>query len=347
MSKSKLERSRTEIGIEIDRVTDVTSTDFPGHWPGEDNSWDLEKFKSVFKIQPKKLDGDDLEFDLIHVDASIANAFRRILIAEIPTMAIEYVYVGNNTSVIQDEVLAQRLGLIPIKAHPDLFEWYISAPEGEDTNPTDQDTIVLSLRALCERNPNAKKDETDPLKLYSNAHILAGDIKWESQGRQSEWFAGNPIDVVNKDILIAKLRPGQEIDITMHAIKGIGKDHAKFSPVSTASYRLLPTIHITSPITGADARKFQKCFPKGVIDLIERNGEKVAVVRDTRKDTVSRECLRYDEFKDKVKLGRIRDHFIFSIESTGIMAPDELFIKSVQILREKCLRLKRDIAGGI
>ena len=63
-----------------------------------------------------------MEFDLIGVDASLANAFRRILLAEIPTMAIEKVYVYNNTSVIQDEVLAHRLGLIPLKANPNQFK---------------------------------------------------------------------------------------------------------------------------------------------------------------------------------------------------------------------------------
>ncbi len=38
-------------------------------------------------------------------------------------MAIEKVYVANNTSVIQDEVLAHRLGLIPLKANPSLFKF--------------------------------------------------------------------------------------------------------------------------------------------------------------------------------------------------------------------------------
>jgi DNA-directed RNA polymerase I and III subunit RPAC1 len=64
-----------------------------------------------------------MEFDMIGIDASIANAFRRILLAEIPTMAIEKVYINNNTSVIQDEVLAHRLGLIPLKADPTKFKF--------------------------------------------------------------------------------------------------------------------------------------------------------------------------------------------------------------------------------
>jgi len=64
-----------------------------------------------------------MEFDLVGIDASIANAFRRLLLAEVPTMAIETVFVFNNTSVIQDEVLSHRLGLIPIKADPSNFGW--------------------------------------------------------------------------------------------------------------------------------------------------------------------------------------------------------------------------------
>ena len=63
------------------------------------------------QVRVVRLEGDTLEFDLIGVDASFANALRRVLIAEVPTMAIEQVYIGDNTSVIPDEVLSHRLGL--------------------------------------------------------------------------------------------------------------------------------------------------------------------------------------------------------------------------------------------
>lgn len=59
--------------------------------------------------------------ELIGIDAPLANAFRRIIIAEVPTVAIEEVFFENNTSIIQDEVLAHRLGLIPINADPRIF----------------------------------------------------------------------------------------------------------------------------------------------------------------------------------------------------------------------------------
>jgi hypothetical protein len=74
-------------------------------------------------------------FDLVGVDAAVANAFRRILLSEVPVMAIERVLIFQNTSVIQDEVLAHRLGLIPIKADPRKFEYL---PERSEAGPKDE-----------------------------------------------------------------------------------------------------------------------------------------------------------------------------------------------------------------
>jgi len=299
------------VGITSEVVTNVTNTDFPGHWPGEDHSWNLRKFRKSFSIKFYRNNPLHCEFDLIGVHAAIANAFRRIFLAEVPTLAIETVYVANNTSIVQDEVLAQRLGLVPLQGNVNglrAMGWY-----QKGNPPTDKDTVVLNLRVACERNPEAAKGETDPEKLFINSSVYASHIAFTPIGLQTTLFAP-PGDIrpANPDILLAKLRPGQEIDIEMHCVKGLGKDHAKFSPVATASYRLLPLIKIKEPILGEDARFFQKCFPVGVIGLEKDTvtGEDKAVVKDARRDTVSREVLRHDRFKGKVELGRVRDHFI-------------------------------------
>lgn len=49
---------------------------------------------------------------------------------------------------------------------------------------------------------------------------------------------------VDDDILLAKLRPGQTISLEAHCTKGVGKEHAKWSPVATAWYRLLPEMRL-------------------------------------------------------------------------------------------------------
>ena len=103
-----------------------------------------------------------MEFDLVGVHPSIANALRRIMLSEVPTMAIEHVYFVDNTGVVQvifapcctcgrkvvqDEVLAHRLGLIPIQADPRFFEW-----RREDEASNERNCIVFKLDVTCQRH---------------------------------------------------------------------------------------------------------------------------------------------------------------------------------------------------
>ena len=366
------------VGINAETVTNVTSTDFPGHYPGEDHTWSLARFAQTFRVSFHQNQPHDASFSLINIDASLANAFRRILLAEIPTLAIEYVYIESNDSLIADEILAARLGQIPLTGPPAGLKWLKYTPRpaqgllGEDSgkmeeerDARDNDTVVMNLDVECKWRKGMKGKAGEPEELYEHCNVYAEDMVYDPQGRQhdniiAEEEGVSAIRPVHPRILIAKIRPGDKLKMVLHAVKGIGGDHAKFSPVATASYRLLPTIDIVKPILGADAKKFARCFPKGVIGLEEvseeesdrmgsgyegKQGEKKAVVKNTMRDTVSRECLRHEEYQDKVKLGRVRDHFIFSVESTGQIPSDALFIESVRILRGKCRHLKGSLAN--
>ncbi|TPX30646.1 DNA-directed RNA polymerase [Synchytrium microbalum] len=309
--------------------------------------WTIDTFKQTFdvvvtKMPTKHEEGElEAEFDLIGIDASLVNAFRRILISEIPTMAIETVYINQNTSLIHDELLAHRLGLIPIKCDPRRFKY--KAPHAD---PSDEDALVFTLHVKCEKNPKAPPNATLPEDKYINSSVYSSQLAWDAQGVQETWDPSDAASPVHNDILIAKLRPGQEIEATMYCEKGTGKVHAKWSPVATASYRLLPKIEILKAIKGADAEKFRQCFTPGVIECVPTaDGSSVeAKVVNPRKDTVSREVLRHPEFDDKVRLSRVRDHFLFSIESTGVLHPRELFQESAKILVEKCELIRRHLA---
>lgn len=56
-------------------------------------------------------------------------------------------------------------------------------------------------------------------------------MKWIPLGGQKDLINPDAVGPVDADILIAKMRPGHELDIKLHAVKGTGRDHAKFSPV--------------------------------------------------------------------------------------------------------------------
>jgi len=81
----------------------------------------IKNFIKNCTINVKSLNEEEIIFDLKGVEAPLANALRRIMISEIPTMAIEKVEMWQNTSVIPDENLAHRVGLCPILVDPNLF----------------------------------------------------------------------------------------------------------------------------------------------------------------------------------------------------------------------------------
>ena len=138
---------------------------------------------------------------------------------------------------------------------------------------------------------------------------------------QATKYKDDPPRMFHHDIIVIKMRHAQEIEARCHCVKGIGRDHAKFSPVGTATYRLLPEIVIKRKVAGEQAERLQKCFSKGVIE-IDENG--VAQVKNSRLDTISRNVFRYDDLKDVVEIRRKKNHFIFSIESIGQYEPHEI-----------------------
>ena len=229
----------------------------------------LEEFAHNLDIEVISLNEEDITFDLKGVDPAFANALRRIFISEIPTMAIEKVNMWQNTSVIPDEVLAHRMGLVPIKIDPRLFK---NKDKGKDNN--ENNCIQFNLHVKCTRKntPEAQNRENDFLSendeaLFNHASVYSSDMKWIPIGKQAEKFKNTPIRPVYEDILISKMRPGQEIEMELMCEKGIGKTHAKWSPVATAYYRLLPDITLKEEIKGKYAQELKDKCPMNVFDI--------------------------------------------------------------------------------
>jgi len=217
--------------------------------------------------------------------------------------------------------------------------------ERENEQATDRNTVVFEIKLTCERNPHAPKGSTDPGELYINHELKSSDLTWKPAGEQAEVFASNPPASTNPDIVLAKLRPGQQVHMEVHAVKGVGKDHAKFTPVATASYRLLPYVTLKKPIPPENADLFKSCFCPGVVQ-VDPVTKMVSIDEDNlRRDSVSREVLRHPEFADSVELDRVRDFFLFNVESEGPYAPERIFLESIGVMRDKIARIRKAALG--
>ena len=135
--------------------------------------------------------------------------------------------------------------MIPIKCDPKKLDYVVGEEE------TDKDTIVFHFDVECKNEVTTKANGEEE---YVNETAYSGALRWLPQGSQEEMFPEGVKPVLD-DIVVAKLRPGQRIEFEAHCRKGVGKDHTKFSPVATASYRLLPEIILTEAIRGEKAKE--------------------------------------------------------------------------------------------
>jgi hypothetical protein len=119
---------------------------------------------------------------------------------------------------------------------------YFHVPaSGPTEEATDRNTLVFRISLACTHKPastlpRATPDNAntaslfDPSSLYENHEVLSSHLVWDARGEQSTVFDQCPAPT-NGNIVLAKLRPGQEVDLECHAVKGTGQDHSKFSPV--------------------------------------------------------------------------------------------------------------------
>ena len=109
---------------------------------------------------------------------------------------------------MQDEVLAHRLGLIPLTADPRQFTY--PGPEWSPETGTERDTLEFSLEVKCTKDPVTPGQFVD-------SHVLTDKLIWVPRGDQDTWLTDPGPQ--QKDILINKLRPGHEMEIKLFAVK--------------------------------------------------------------------------------------------------------------------------------
>ena len=264
---------------------------------------------------------EEIGFQIEGYELCFSNALRRILLSEVSTFCIEKVNFYDNTSVLNDEIIAQRLGLVPIFVPSQLLEYLIEGRKQKLLK------LIFGLK-VCHYG-----------SLNGNISIYSNSLKWRKYGIFKSFLKNIKIKPVFKDILIAKINPGQKIECECECYIGIGNIHAKFSPVGTSFYRLSPKIKITSEILTKEAGKLVEKCPVKVFDLedLSYGFIKRLYVSQPQVCTLCRECIEDSRnILPKIIVGRSKEKITFIIESTGVQAPEILFHRAIFLLVGKC-----------
>ena len=282
------------------------------------------------KTEITSLSENKIVFELSNTDASVANALRRIMIAEVPTMAIDIVEVIENTSVLHDEFLAHRLGLIPLKCTKTYQELVGHADCRFDGDTMADNEYVFRLNVTADgedvRHVTSKDLEGDDVEVVP-AHFSSAD---EDNTAKCDY-----------GIRIVSLRKGQCVNLIARAKWGIGKVHAKWSPVCSATYFNIPIVTLNKPKIEEHLSRAERHELQQLVTQVSK--PPFALLPEVLIDYTERFTERGGDEEPVVDVTYHPTRFMFSVESTGCLPPSVIVRQAFEVLKEKLSSLEVEV----
>jgi DNA-directed RNA polymerase subunit D len=224
---------------------------------------------------------------------AFVNSIRRSLLADVPSMSIDDVNFYNNTSVLFDEMLALRLGLIPL---------------------TGAEHYVAQSECSCNGEGCYQCQVSLTLNVQGPATVYSRDLT----------SADPEVVPADGDIPIIKLFKDQELMLEAIARKGSAKNHAKFQSSIATSYKYMPKISIH------ECNGCKECVKACPKRIIRYEGRSVRVI-DELQCTLCNLCVEACETGAITVTGDPQS-FVFYTESDGSISCKDLLLSSVESL---------------
>ena len=276
---------------------------------------------------------------LTDTDRSFVNSIRRSLISATPKMAIDTVRfelgtiemddeVWETNGPIPDEMIAQRLAMLPIPTRHDEFYFQDSCPNCSELVVEDRGCPLCTMLFTC------KSFGSEEGRM-----VTAGDMNFLGEERLS-------IPEKYHTIPITKLFRGQMIEFYATAVMGRGRDHAKWSPVCGIAFtpRYIGVINIMSRakvLWDLGLTITAKDFDSKKVGARLEDIDKVAqLIDDLHHVGAGTEESR--DFKDAITLEEVPREFILSFETDGSMTARVAFEKAIEELSGRFGNIEED-----
>ena len=166
-------------------------------------------FQDLSSLEIISKDSKKISVKLKGVPLQYANALRRICLNGVPVFAVDTVDIIENSSVLPDEGLAHRLGLIPMKTDLSRFN-----------EPSKCDCHSETGCSNCKVMLVLDSGDSDVTRT-----ILSSDLSSEDDS----------VKPVSDNIPIVQLAPGQKIKLECYARLGRGTEHAKWNSANIST----------------------------------------------------------------------------------------------------------------
>ena len=262
-----------------------------------------------YEVQFVERDERTARFVAHPITPAFANGIRRAMIADVPTFSIDTVRIIENSSVMFDEQIAHRLGLVPLT----------TPPPGEFEQG---DEVTLSLDV----SGPAREDHDETRTAYS------GDIV----------TSDSMVEPADGNIPIIDLKSEQRLQVEADAVLDVGREHAKHQGGVAVGYR-----HLQRVTDDGERGEFEDDEPHLVRGVIEEGAPDHADADATEDDLVLAESFDYDlrnRYPGRsVSVEDVKDAFVFHVETDGSMSVDDLVERAVLSLETRGSELKETV----
>lgn len=290
---------------------------------------------SKIRIKINEHTPTSLQLTISNAPLPFLNALRRVILEEVPAVAISKVLFHKYVGVLPEEVLAHRLGLVPVFCDALLL--------GSSEEMVRSSCVRMRIRKEgCDGGVWVRSDDIEVVHFDSGRRISS----WSRAMSEDRIGGGeersdaidstnNSSPMIKQGVLITKLGPNQHLDVEMYATKGTAKEHAKYSTVNICYYRMHPILTLTRSFKNDDAHLLKKRFKNDVIGIRKDGKDEEAYVADDR-DVIDAEdvegvCVEKDEHR-----------VLFYVE-TEFVDPWEVVKRGLYVLVEKGKALRRDV----
>jgi DNA-directed RNA polymerase subunit D len=260
------------------------------------------------KISDVKLGKTNCKMVIEDTTPYFVNSLRRVILSEIPKLAVSYVTIYDNTSALFDEIIAQRIGMIPLPTRLDLLGFKEDcACEGKGCPNC---TVLYTL------------SKEGPCTVYSS----------DLQPQDKSWA---PVD---GNIPIIKLTEGQRIILEAEANLGRGKDHAKWQVAHGVGYKYFPIIEIDEKKCNLCNKCVEAC-PKKILEI----KNKKLTIKDIEECTLCKSCVENCD-QDAIKVRGDETKFIFKFETDGSLSAKEVLEEALEILSNRYKEIYKQVS---
>jgi len=263
----------------------------------------------VMSLEVLEKNDRKLVFVIEGISIEMANAIRRIIISEMPVMAVDEVIILKNDSPLYDEIIAHRLSMIPLTTDLNVYKLPRDCECGGYGCP------LCQVSLTCE----VTNTSNNPIEIYSG-NLNSNDPQ---------------IIPVNPNIPLVKIDKNDKVIIEAYAVLGLAKDHIKYQAISNILYRFYPQIDFdNSKCTNCpDKCIVSRMCPEKLYDFSNKKSPRL--LEDYWKTcTLCNSCE--DHCPEKaIKVGWKENTYIFSIESDGVLSFDVIIKKTFEIFLSK------------